>query len=80
MSRSINHTYPDGVTVSYHENKRDADKATDVERRRKRNVSRSVSYFQDPETKVHGRLHVVTSRPLTAWQRHAERESGYGVR
>ncbi len=79
MNRSIEHHYSDGVTVTYHENKRAADKEANTEERRKRNVTRSVSYFRDPISGKQGRLHVVTSRPPSAWEKHAVRE-GYGVK
>ena len=79
MSRKISHSFPDGVTVTYHENKRAADKESNTEARRKRVVSRSVSLFRDPISGVQTRLHVVTSRPPSAWQKHAQHE-GYGVK
>lgn len=79
MPRRISHSFPDGVSVTYHKRKRDADKEFEQEVKRKRDVSRSTSYFLDPFDGKQGRLHVVTSRPPSEWQKYARRE-GYGVR
>lgn len=79
MNRSISHSYPDGVGVTYHENRKQADKKAEQETKRKRNVTRSVSYHRDPISGEQSRLHVVTSRPPSAWEKHAVRE-GYGVK
>jgi len=66
------------VTVTYHRDKKVADRVADSAHCRKLCVSRSVSYFRDPISGVQGRLHVVTVRPQSEWQKYAQKR-GYGV-
>ncbi len=66
------------VTVTYHRDKKVADGVAESALLRKQRVSRSVSHYRDPISGVQGRLHVVTVRPQSEWQKYAERK-GYGI-
>jgi hypothetical protein len=68
------------VTVTYHRERKVADKVFDEARRRKMDAVRSVSYYCDPKTGKRGRLHVVTVRPPSEWQRYEQQHSGFGVK
>lgn len=80
MNRSVSYTRKGKTTatVSYHSDKRVADQVAENAALRNQRVTRAVSYFRDPRTGVQGRLHVVTVRPPSDWQRYAE-EKGFGV-
>jgi len=68
------------ATVSYHRQKRVADKVANDALSRGNSVARGVSHYCDPKTGERGRLHVVTVRPPSAWQNYAQQHSGYGVK
>ncbi len=68
------------ATVTYHRDRRVADRVAEEASNRKLRVVRAVSYYHDPKTGERGRLHVVTVRPQSPWKKYAEQRGGYGVK